>query len=816
MSADVSQPRFSILVAAWNVAKTIDRCIGSVIDARKHHDIELVIVDDGSTDATAEICAGYVRTHPWIRLVRQENAGVAEVRNRLLREAAGTYLAFVDGDDAIEPDYFDVIDGKLRESNADIVVFGHNRIELSGRTSRRPNTQAELGRDDIARMQLRVAEHAPIFMLCWARVFSTQLADGFVFDPLIKLGEDTAFAIHLMARAGRALVIPDCLYNYYETPGSASSAAYKPALLESFEAHYAARLRVHDWPAEGTADLAVLKASIALTYVEYVLMYLLNNVRYLPVGQQMAELKRIRHSLIYRDCIPDYARRSRFRGVRLLVASFIAERYWLTLAGIRLAPVLARLRLAGSRALWKKDTTSLASSAREGDASPEHAAVERRKSSDGGGLFRRMAARLRTSRFVHNVAAVATGIAAAQAISLAFMPFLTRLYGPEAFGALAAFTAVVNIVTPLATLGFANAIVMPETEEGAAAVARLSLLCAALVAPLSLLLVFLFQSRLAVWTGLEATPGFLYLIPAALLVTALLTVANQAAVRESLFKAKANSYVGSTLLMNLGKLAGGVLAPSGLLLIVLNLVGSVLNYTMLLARVPRIGVFKVRRWFGVRGALEAAREQRDFALYRMPHSIINAASLGMPVILLTTLYGAGPAGQYSISVLALGAPVTLLGQSVYEVFFPRITRAVQLGEESASEIIWKTTGWLALASLIPFGAIALFGDLLFPFVFGEQWTRAGEFSQWVAVWMAASLATRPAVASIPVLGKQGTLLIYEVAMTACRAAALYAGHQAGDDLTSIAFFAMTNIIGYVALLWLIFTSLRESDGIKHA
>ena len=73
------------------------------------------------------------------------------------------------------------------------------------------------------------------------------------------------------------------------------------------------------------------------------------------------------------------------------------------------------------------------------------------------------------SRFVRNVAAVATGIAAAQAISLAFMPFLTRLYGPEAFGALAAFTAVVNIITPLATLGYANAIVMPETEEGATA-----------------------------------------------------------------------------------------------------------------------------------------------------------------------------------------------------------------------------------------------------------------------------------------------------------------------------------------------------------
>ena len=353
MSADVSQPRFSILVAAWNVAKTIDRCIGSVIDARKHHDIELIIMDDGSTDATAEICAGYVRAHPWIRLVRQENAGVAEVRNRLLREATGMYLAFVDGDDSIEPDYFDVIDGKLREPAVDMVVFGHNRRWLDGTVLSRQNGRADLAREDLARMQLRIAENARLYLLCCARVFKRQLATGFVFDRRIILGEDTAFAIHLMARAGRALVIPDCLYNYYETSGSASSAAYKPELLESFEAHYAARLRVHDWPAEGTADFATLKASIALSYVEYVLMYLLNNVRYLPAREQLAELKRIRHSTIYRECIPDYAGRSRYFGVRLLVASFIGERYLLTLAGVRIAGLLARLQLPNSHAVMR-------------------------------------------------------------------------------------------------------------------------------------------------------------------------------------------------------------------------------------------------------------------------------------------------------------------------------------------------------------------------------------------------------------------------------------------------------------------------------
>lgn len=60
------------------------------------------------------------------------------------------------------------------------------------------------------------------------------------------------------------------------------------------------------------------------------------------------------------------------------------------------------------------------------------------------------------------------GIAAGQAIALAFMPFLTRLYGPESFGIAAAFAAIVNIITLVATMGYVNAIVMPESDEDAA------------------------------------------------------------------------------------------------------------------------------------------------------------------------------------------------------------------------------------------------------------------------------------------------------------------------------------------------------------
>lgn len=406
----------------------------------------------------------------------------------------------------------------------------------------------------------------------------------------------------------------------------------------------------------------------------------------------------------------------------------------------------------------------------------------------------------RKSKFVRNVLAVATGVAAAQAISLAFMPFLTRLYGPEAFGALAAFTAIINIITPLATLGYANAIVMPKTDEEANAVARLSLVSAAIVSPIVLISVYVFQLQLAKLTGLENQPNLLYLIPISLLLVALLSVANQVAIREGLFKEKSSSYVASTLIMNLGKLGAGYISATGITLIIFLIVSKLINYIILMARVPKVGAFNFRHWFGLDGIQKAALDYKDFASYRMPQSMLNAASMGLPVILLTNFFSTSAAGQYAITTLLLGAPVMLLGNSVLEVFFPKITTIVRENPASAFNMLWKSTLLMSFIGLAPFGIIALWGDLILPWVLGEAWGKAGEYSQWVALWMFSVLITRPAVASMPVLKLQGFLLVYEIIITVLRVGSISLGAALDGDLMAVALFSVINIIGYLSLL----------------
>lgn len=411
--------------------------------------------------------------------------------------------------------------------------------------------------------------------------------------------------------------------------------------------------------------------------------------------------------------------------------------------------------------------------------------------------------RVQRSRFARNVASIGFGIAAAQGISLLFSPVLTRLYGPEAFGVLGAYTAVVNIVTPLATLGYANAVVIPTDDDRALAVARLSMASALVVAPLSLLAISLFEPHVARWTGLAAAPGFLYLIPVSLVLTAFFSVASQGAIREGLFDAKSQAHVGATLAVNGLKLGGGLLAASGLMLIAVEVTGRGLHALTLLARAPRRGVLRVREWFGLKGIREATLDHRDFSLYRMPQSVINASAVGLPVILLSSLFGSNEAGQYAITVLVLSAPVMLLGQSIGEVFYPKVTRAIQTPGEDARGLIVKTTLGLIAMGTLPFGLVALFGDRLFPFAFGEEWARAGEYAQWISLWMAASLASRASTQAMPALRIQHLLLVYEIGITISRVAALYFGAAVLEsDLASVAIFSITNALGYaILILW---------------
>jgi CDP-glycerol glycerophosphotransferase len=123
----------SCVVAAFNAQRTLARTLGSLAATRRHEDLEVLIIDDGSTDETAVIAQAFCGAHVGFRLIRQENRGLGAVRNRGLAEARGLYVTFCDADDIFLPDNQLELADRMERKAADIGV-GHGFSLLEGST----------------------------------------------------------------------------------------------------------------------------------------------------------------------------------------------------------------------------------------------------------------------------------------------------------------------------------------------------------------------------------------------------------------------------------------------------------------------------------------------------------------------------------------------------------------------------------------------------------------------------------------------------------------------------------------------------------
>ena len=333
----------SVIIAAFNAAATIDRCINSIDVAKKSHDIELIVIDDGSKDNTASLLHSWSNARTWITVKYQKNAGVAEARNTGLDIATGNYIVFIDADDTIDDWYFDFVFEQAVDRDVEMLAFGHKRMMLDGSVIKRPNSAAEYSRQDIETLQLRVTENRHIYWYACTKVYSKNLIAELRFDSDVKFGEDGIFNIACLSKANRLSVLPDCPYNYYENATSITSSQYKSGLLESIEADYTARVRIHDWSISAT-EKQVLLSDFARSYVEHMLPYLLNNLAHIDMKKRRAELVKIRQSFVYQNCLPHYYQRHPARGIRVLILCFSRRWYVMTLVFLQLSWSKAKVK----------------------------------------------------------------------------------------------------------------------------------------------------------------------------------------------------------------------------------------------------------------------------------------------------------------------------------------------------------------------------------------------------------------------------------------------------------------------------------------
>jgi O-antigen/teichoic acid export membrane protein len=421
------------------------------------------------------------------------------------------------------------------------------------------------------------------------------------------------------------------------------------------------------------------------------------------------------------------------------------------------------------------------------------------------------------SQLVRSVFIVATGAAGAQAITMAFTPLITRIYGPEAFGLMGAFMAVVSVVVPLAALAYPSAIVLPKDDRDALSLVRLSVVLSLGIAIVISLILLISGDWIAGMIRVESVAEYLLLVPLAALFNAWMEIARQWLIRKKEFGVVARTAVVQSLVLNSTKSGIGLLHPGGAVLIVIFTLGNVL-YAALLA----IGAS--RRWNGstvqkssekTTSLNELAYRHRDFPIYRAPQNFINAASQSLPILMLSAFFGPAAAGYYSLGKMVMGVPSTLLGKAVHDVFYPRIAEEAHKGENLRQHIM-KATGALLAVGILPFGLVIIFGPQIFDFFFGSKWLIAGEYARWLGLFFLFNFINKPCVAAVPVLGIQRGLLIYEIFSTGAKTLGLIAGfYWFGSDIWAIAMFSIIGVAAYILMmLWIISNTVRWKDDAK--
>lgn len=209
----------SVIIPAYNIEKYISRCLDSII-AQTYNNLEIIVVDDGSKDQTAEILDDYQKRDSRIIVIHKENGGVSSARNQGLDIAKGDYIGFVDGDDLIKPNMYEVLVKLLEEENADIAHCGYqmvfpDRVDYYYNTGRRKIQTTQEGLKDL--LSGKMIEPA-----LYNKLYRKELFNNIRLDEKIRINEDLEANYHLFKKSKKSIYYDLPLYHYMIRNSSAT------------------------------------------------------------------------------------------------------------------------------------------------------------------------------------------------------------------------------------------------------------------------------------------------------------------------------------------------------------------------------------------------------------------------------------------------------------------------------------------------------------------------------------------------------------------------------------------------------------------
>lgn len=220
----------SVIVPVYNVAKELPRCLNSILK-QSYPNIEIIAVNDGSSDDSEKILDRYAELYPSIRVIHQKNGGVTSARLQGIRAASGEWIGFVDGDDEIEPDMYERLLGNALKYGAEISHCGYQMVFPDGRVHYFHNTGLLAKQEKITALQ-ELLSGSRIEPGLWNKLFHKTLFHSLLHDDVmpteIKINEDLLMNYYLFSAAKQTVFDDWCPYHYIVRSSSASRAKLNP------------------------------------------------------------------------------------------------------------------------------------------------------------------------------------------------------------------------------------------------------------------------------------------------------------------------------------------------------------------------------------------------------------------------------------------------------------------------------------------------------------------------------------------------------------------------------------------------------------
>lgn len=402
-----------------------------------------------------------------------------------------------------------------------------------------------------------------------------------------------------------------------------------------------------------------------------------------------------------------------------------------------------------------------------------------------------------SSRLVRGLGAMLAGGAVGQGLVVLVSPVLTRLYTPADFGVFAVFTAVVTTVATVSTLRLEVALVLPEHDEDAAAVAWTGATAALVISLAVGAIGIVAAAPLSILFGAPALAGSWWLVAATTFAVAGFQLLSAWIIREQRYAALGIRNVaqgvgtaGSQL--GLGALGAGA---TGLL------IGQALGYVSAVGGLTsRRGLLRQPRPTGTQ-MRDALSRYRRFPLVSSWSALLNVAGLQVPLLVISAAYGQIVVGLLGLTIRVISAPLVLLGRNVAQAFVGEASSNTRNRTGSLARQVRITTLALLAAGVLPTAALAGFGPSLFGLIFGLEWTEAGRYAQLLSVGFLAQLAVSPVSQTLLVLERQGAQLAWDVGrLVLTIGAPLCCAVLGASPAVAVATFSAALVISYAALL----------------